>query len=436
MSEIVKIPPLGLDMQEGTFVNWVKQVGDDVQAGEVLAEVEADKATIQIEAPITGILLEKLTEVGDAIFVGMSIAKIGNPNETAVSEPLPPPPPTRLTAHTEPETAAPAASEPVVTIAETPPASAESAPLEIKASPLARKMAFERSIDLRQVQGTGPGGRITKTDIEAFQPSEAAPVTAAAPAAPVKTPVSTAPTPSRPLPRTAAPTGQGITEEPLSRMRQRIAARTTESKQTVPHFYLTIEIDMGPALTLRKHINASLPEEQKVSVNDLVIKAAALTLRQFPNLNSHFYGDKVVRHDYINIGIAVALEGGGLINVVARDADILSISRLAQHNKEMFAAARSGKMRVEDLEGSTFTVSNLGPYDVEHFEAIINPPEAAILAVASARQVPVVIDGEIKVGTRMKCSLSVDHRVSDGAEGALFMKAFRELLENPMRLLV
>lgn len=193
---------------------------------------------------------------------------------------------------------------------------------------------------------------------------------------------------------------------------------------------------MAAALTLRKHINADLPDEQKVTVNDLVVKAAALALRKFPNLNSHFYGDRIVRHQRVNIGIAVALEGGGLLNVVAKDADALPISRLAQKNKELIAAARSGKLKTDDLEGATFTVSNLGPYDVEHFEAIISPPEAAILAVASARQVPVVVDGEIKIGTRMKASLSVDHRVSDGAEGAQFMAYLRELLESPLRLLV
>jgi len=193
---------------------------------------------------------------------------------------------------------------------------------------------------------------------------------------------------------------------------------------------------MAPALALRKQINEGLPDEQKVSVNDLVVKATALALRQFPNLNSHYYGDKIVRHNRINIGIAVALDNGGLMNVIAKDADIMAISRMAQKNKEMIAAARSGKVRPDDVEGGTFTVSNLGPYDVEQFTAIINPPEAGIIAVGSARDVPVVINGELKVGTRMKCTLSADHRVTDGAEGAQFMQAFKKLLESPMRLLI
>jgi pyruvate dehydrogenase E2 component (dihydrolipoamide acetyltransferase) len=234
----------------------------------------------------------------------------------------------------------------------------------------------------------------------------------------------------------AVSTGPGITEQPISKIRQRIGARMVESKQTVPHFYITVEIDMEAALALRKQINEGLPDEQKITVNDMAVKAAALALRQFPNLNSHFYGDKLVRYDHINIGIAVPLDNGGLINVVAKDADITAISRLAQRNREMITAARAGRVRPEDVEGSTFTVSNLGPYDVEHFIAIINPPEAGIIAVGTAREVPVVLNGELKVGTRMKCTLSVDHRVSDGVEGAQFMQALRRLLESPMRLLV
>jgi pyruvate dehydrogenase E2 component (dihydrolipoamide acetyltransferase) len=304
----------------------------------------------------------------------------------------------------------------------------EEFPAGAKASPLARRVAEEKGIDLRQVQGTGPGGRITKSDVEGFTPG-AAP--AAASAAPAATPVVTLATPSAKI-----PTGPGIKTEPVTKIRATIARRMVEAKQTVPHFYVTTEIDMAPAVALRKQINAGLPEDQKVSVNDMVVKAAALALRTFPNLNSHFYGDTIVRFEHINIGIAVALDNGGLMNVVSKDADITSISRIAQRNKQMIANARSGKVKPEDIEGSTFTVSNLGPFDVEHFLAIINPPEAAILAVASAKEVPVVVNGEIKIGTRMKCTLSVDHRISDGAEGARFMQEFKALLEAPLRLLI
>lgn len=444
MSEIVKMPGLGPDMQQGIFLNWVKQVGDEVKTGEVIAEVEADKATIEIEATAEGILLEKLANPGDAVFADMPLARVGTPEELKGYAPI-------MHTDRQPDLETEMAQPPIVAPPRPAPPSedggrepapapepvaVEDLPGGVKASPIARRIAQERGIDLRQVRGTGPGGRIVRADVEGFEPSAApAAKPAAAPAlAPAAAPAPK-PAPAPAAPR-AAPAGPDVVEEPLSRMRQRIAARTTESKQTIPHFYLTIEIDMAAALTLRKHINADLPDEQKVTVNDLVVKAAALALRKFPNLNSHFYGDKIVRHRRVNIGIAVALEGGGLLNVVAKDADALPISRLAQKNKELIAAARSGKLKTDDLEGATFTVSNLGPYDVEHFEAIISPPEAAILAVASARQVPVVVDGEIRIGTRMKASLSVDHRVSDGAEGAQFMAYLRELLESPLRLLV
>jgi len=426
MSDVVSLPQLGLSMQEGTFVNWVKNLGDAVQKGDVIAEVEADKATIEIEAPAAGMLLETLVKSGDTVKVGQPIATIGAAGDKpaaaapAVAAPAPVAVPVAA-----PKAATAPVSAPV-------PAAPKAAPGEngagsIKASPLARRLAQERGIDITAVRGTGPGGRITKTDVENYQP----PAPGTQPARPVEIF-----SPAKPAPQYVVPAGADVTEEPISRMRSRIAQRTTESKQNVPHFYITSEIDMAPAVALRKQINETLPEEQKVTVNDMIVKAVALALRQFPNLNSHYFGDKIVRHKRINIGIAVALENGGLLNVVAQDADSTAISKMAQRNKEMIAAARSGKVDPKYIEGSTFTVSNLGPYDVEHFEAIINPPEAGILAVASARQVPVVINGEIKIGTRMKVTLSVDHRVSDGAEGAQFIVAVRNLLENPMRLLL
>jgi len=437
MPEVVKLPNLGMNMQEGTFVNWVKKVGDNVKAGDVLAEIEADKATIEIESTASGILTETMVKAGDTVAVGTPIATIsqegGEVADTDIKAESP--------AKAEPKSsgAAPAPQkQPTANAggngktAQAPaPAQAEGAedmPGGVKASPVARKMAEEKGIDLRQVQGTGPGGRIVKSDVESFQPGAQAPAPAQAPTAQPSAP--------RPQPQYTAPTGPDVTEEPISRLRQRIAARMVESKQNVPHFYVMNEIDMAPALALRKQINEGLPDDQKVSVNDLMVKAVALTLRQFPNLNSHYYGDKIVRYNRIHIGIAVSLDGGGLMNVVARDADIVSISRLAQNNKQLIAAARSGKVRPEQIEGSTFTISNMGPYDVDQFIAIINPPEAGILAVGSAREVPVVINGELKIGTRMKCTLSVDHRVSDGAEGAQFMQALKKLLEAPMRLLI
>ncbi len=417
MSEVVKMPMLGATMQEGTFVNWTKDIGQSVQAGEVIAEVEADKATIEIESPFSGVLVEKLVSAGDVVNVGMALAHMDTAGGGAAPKAAP-------AAESAPSKAvAPAPAPKAVAAAEADP----HLPDGVKASPIARRIAQERGIDLRAVNGTGPGGRIIKVDVERFTPT-AVQQAAESLSAPAKAPSA--------APARTAPSGEGITHEPVSRMRQRIAARTVESKTTIPHFYLTSEIDMAAALDLRKQINSGLPDEQKVTVNDLIVKAVALALRKFPNLNSHFYGDTLVRYQYINIGIAVALPEGGLVNVVARNADQVAISQLAKRNKEMFANVRVGKIKPEDIEGATFTVSNLGAYDVEHFEAIISPPEAAILAVASARQVPVVVDGQITIGTRMKVSLSVDHRVSDGAEGALFLQELRALLENPMRLLV
>jgi len=223
----------------------------------------------------------------------------------------------------------------------------------------------------------------------------------------------------------------------VSRMRRAIADNTIISKQMTPHFYVTLSIDVAPLLKLRSQINANLEGDAKISVNDLIVKATALALRKFPNLNSHYYGDKIVRHTRINIGIAVALPNNGLLNVVAKDADKTALSAMAVANKAMFERAREGKIKPDDIKGATFTVSNLGPYQVDSFSAIISPPEAGILAVSSAKKTPIVLeDGTIGVGERMNITLSVDHRVSDGAEGAQFMVELRSLIENPMRLLV
>ncbi len=425
MPEVVKLPNLGMNMQEGTFVNWVKKVGDSVKSGEVLAEIESDKATIEIEATASGTLTETLVKPGDTVTVGMPIAKISQeggevpdvsgstPAQAEAKAPARQPAGNGRSAEHAP--AEPTAEDETV----------EEMPGGIKASPIARKIAQDKGIDLRQVRGTGPGGRIVKTDVESFQPGAKAPAPASAPQ-----PAATF------RPQQLPPAGPDTSEEPISKLRQRIASRMIESKQNVPHFYVMTEIDMAPALALRKQINESLPEEQKVSVNDLLVKAVALTLRQFPNLNSSYYGDKIIRYHHINIGIAVSLEGGGLLNVVAKDADSTPLSQLAQHNKQMIASARAGKVRPEDIEGSTFTISNMGPYDVDQFIAIITPPEAAILAVGSAKEVPIVINGELKIGTRMKCTLSVDHRISDGAEGAQFLQALKKLVEAPMRMLI
>jgi pyruvate dehydrogenase E2 component (dihydrolipoamide acetyltransferase) len=432
MAETVTLPKLGFDMREGTFLNWVKKVGEQVNKGEVLAEIESDKATIEVESPFSGVLLSTLVKEGDVVPVDAPIATIGAAGESAAAAPAPVAAP-----QTQAQPAAPAPAQPADP-------DEEFLPDGVRASPVARRMAEERKIDLRQVRGTGPNGRITKQDVENFKAPAPAPQTAlAAPASqpPAPAPAQKAVAPAaqglniapHPVP---PPLGPGMSEAPLSRLRQRIATRLVESKLTTPHFYITTEIEMDAALATRKQINESLDDAHKITVNDMIVKAAALALRQYPNLNSHYYGDKVIKYDYVNIGIAVALEAGGLINVVAKNADTTAISILAARNKEMIASARAGKVKPEDVEGSTFTTSNLGPYDVEVFTAIINPPEAGIVAVGSAKAIPMVVNGEIKIVTRMKATISADHRVTDGAEAAQFMQAFKKLLETPIRIMV
>jgi pyruvate dehydrogenase E2 component (dihydrolipoamide acetyltransferase) len=288
----------------------------------------------------------------------------------------------------------------------------------VKATPVARRMAQERQVDLKQVSGSGPDGRIRRADVEAYLQS--GPKAVPAPAVAAATPI---------------PAGPETTEIAMTRLRQAIGRRMVESKTTIPHFYVTSEIDMAPAVALRQQINALLPEEQKVSINDMIVKAAALALREFPNLNASFAGDKLVRHNRINVGSAVAVEGG-LLTVVQKDTDKTPLAQIAADNKAMIGRARSGKISPNDVTDGTFTVSNLGPFDVENFIAIVNPPEAAILAVGSSRQVPVVVDGQLAVGTRMKATISADHRVTDGAEAARYMQRFKAILEAPLNLLL
>lgn len=438
MAEPIIMPKLGFDMAEGTLVNWTVQIGQAIKKGDVIAEIETDKATIEIETTVEGTVLQLLAEPGDVVAVGAPIGYVGAEGEA---------PPEGAA----PAKAAPAAAEPAEeAVPAEPQRVAEAAPAAeaaeagddgfLKISPIARRLADERGIDVRRVKGTGPGGRITKKDIESFvaakapaapAPPKPAPAVPATPPIPLEAPRPTMPT------FTEIPSGPDVEIIPLSRIRARIGQRLVESKQFVPHFYVTSEIDMAAALALRQQLNASIEDEAgRITVNDMIVKAAALALRRFPNLNSHYYGDKLVRHTRINIGIAVALDGG-LVNVTSYDADKVSLGTMAYNHRDMITRAREGKVKPHEIEGSTFSVSNLGLFDVDHFSAIINPPEAAILAIGSAKKVPVVLeDGTLGVGTRMKVTISVDHRVSDGVEAARFLQALKELLENPMRLLI
>lgn len=427
MAEFIVMPKLGFDMREGVLVGWLKQVGDPIAKGDVVAEIESDKATLELEAQVAGILLQTLEEAGAIVPIGANLAIVGAEGEDVSglvsAEP-------EAVAETKAEPAA-AAAEALAAEAPAPAAAAapdavaapsasvgDEFPGGVKASPVARRIAAEQKVDLRQVSGSGPDGRIRKRDVEAYL--QAAPT--AKPAA-------------QPVPATPAPTGPETTEIPRTRLRQAIARRMTESKTTVPHFYVTTEVDMQAALDLRKQINALLPEDGKITVNDMIVKAAGLALRDFPNLNASFNGTTLVQHNRINVGSAVAVEGG-LLTVVQRNTDLTPLAQVAAEHKVMIARVRAGKISPDDVTGSTFTVSNLGGFDVDHFVAIINPPEAAILAIGTAKQAPVVVDGQLTVGFRMKVTLSADHRVTDGVEAAQYLQRFKAIMEAPLHLLL
>ena len=435
MAEFIIMPTLGFDMEEGQMGTWLKNVGDPVSKGDVLAEIESDKVTQELQARVDGVLLAQFAQTGDLVPVGAELGIIGAEGEDisgmmpddggaanegggAAEETAPPDAAQAPEAETAPAASAGGGE-----------AVSDEFPDGVKATPVARRIAEEKGVDLKQISGSGPNGRIRKADVEAFlsRPQPTAPAKSTVPAVESVAPPA--------VPQTAPPSGPDTTEVPLTRMRQAIARRMTESKTTVPHFYVTNEIDMGPALTLRKQINGTLPPEEKVTVNDMIVKAAALALRQYPNINASFAGDKIVMNERINVGTAVAVEGG-LLTIVQKDTDSASISKIARDHKRMISGAREGKVQPDDVQGATFTVSNLGPFEVENFIAIISPPNAAILAVGSAQQVPVVVDGELTIGTRMKTTLSADHRVTDGAEAAQFMQTFKGILEEPMRLLL
>lgn len=424
MADVVSMPKLGFDMAEGTLVRWVVHEGENIQKGAILAEIETDKATVEVESAYEGVVARHLVKEGDIVPVSTPIAVIAAPGEKVEQMPAGGGEASGAGAAQPETTLAPAGSEAgtatVPAKAAAVPAAAETSefPGGVKASPVARRIAEERGVDLRRVRGSGPGGRITKKDVE----------TAAAPAAtqPASAPATPAAAPA------GAPADQVL---PLNRLRAAIGRRMVEAKQQVPHFYVTHEYDMAPLMELRRQVNEVLPDDEKTSVNDYILKAAAQCLREFPNLNASLNGSEIVRRGAVNMGVAVAVEGG-LLTVVCRDADRKSIRQISSEVKAMAARARDGKVRPDDIEGSTFSVSNLGMFDVEHFVAIINPPEAAILALGSAREVPVVKDGQVVPGMRMKATLSVDHRVSDGAEAARYLQALAKYIEQPLRLMV
>ncbi|MBC6605258.1 pyruvate dehydrogenase complex dihydrolipoamide acetyltransferase [Hymenobacter sp. BT188] len=435
---VVRMPKMSDTMTEGVIAGWLKKVGDKVKSGDVLAEVETDKATMELENYEDGTLLYIGPKDGESVAVDGVLAIIGE--EGADIEALLGGKSGGAAAPAIAPAAAPAA-EAAAPASATTSAPAEAAALSggrVLASPLAKRIAQEKGIDISQVKGSGDNGRIVQRDVENFQPGAApAAKPAAAPLpeyiAPVEAPKA-APASAAPAaaPTSAQPEGT-YTDTPVSQMRRVIARRLAESKFSAPHFYLTMEITMDRAMEVRTQLNALSPV--KLSFNDLVIKAAAVALKQHPTINSSWLGDKIRQNHMVNIGVAVAVDEGLLVPVV-RNADGKGLSAIATEVKELAGKAKSKKLQPAEWEGSTFTISNLGMFGIDEFTAIINPPDACILAVGGIKQTAVVKDGQLAVGNIMKVTLSCDHRVVDGASGAAFLQTLKALLEDPMRMLI
>ena len=422
MEEVVLMPRLSDTMTEGVIAGWQKQVGDTVKKGEVLADIETDKATMELESYKDGILLYQGAKAGEKILVNDLLCIIGKEGMDIASIVA------AAKAGGSAATAAPAApAAPVATAPAASPAPVAAAPAVVNegrifASPLAKKIASEKGIDLKYVKGTGDNGRITKSDIDAYTPASAP-----AASAPVATATATAPVAS-------APAGVVSFEDvPVSQMRKVIARRLGESLFTAPHFYLTMIIDMDAAVAARAKINEVA--KTKISFNDMVLKATALSLKQHPKVNSSWLGDSIRYNHHVNIGVAVAVEDGLLVPVV-RFADGKSLSQIGAEVKDFAQKAKDKKLQPADWEGSTFTISNLGMFGIDQFTAIINPPDSCILAVGGIAQVPVVKNGQVVPGNVMKVTLSCDHRVVDGATGSAFLQTLKSLLEEPLRMLV
>ena len=446
-ASIIRMPKMSDTMTEGTIVAWHKKEGDTVKAGDVLAEVETDKATMDLEAYEEGTLLYVGVKEGAAVAVDEIIAVVGEKGanfkvllDGGGSAPAPAAIQTATgeggseTAQQNPQTELPANADTDLSYAGGAGDGAESNG-RVKASPLAKAIAAEKGINLAQVHGSGPEGRIVKSDVESFTPGKTAPAAQPATPAPAAQPAPTsAATPAAPQPAAPAPTPSGEYEDiPLSQMRKTIARRLSESLFTAPHFYLTMEINMDKAMELRGAVNGLSPV--KVSFNDFVIKAAALALKQHPNVNSSWLGDKIRKYKYVNIGVAVAVDEGLLVPVV-RNADQKTLSTISGEVKELAGKAKDKKLQPKDWEGSTFSISNLGMFGIDEFTAIINPPDSCILAVGAIKQT-VKFEGDIAKPTNvMKVTLSCDHRVVDGATGASFLQTVKQLLEDPMRMLV
>jgi pyruvate dehydrogenase E2 component (dihydrolipoamide acetyltransferase) len=469
MAVEIKMPALSPTMEEGTLARWLVKVGDTIQSGDIMAEIETDKATMEFEAVDEGVLTEILIEAGtDNVKVGTVIARLAMEGEEDAAAPASAPAPQseRLPA-SEPApvsqgSAKGAAATPVarrmaeqggvdlasltgtgprgkiikddVTAAlsgnaANPPQPSVAVSERVIASPLARRMAADKGFDIAAIAGTGPGGRVIGADVAGFTPASA-PAAAPAPAA--------SEAPSKPKP-SAAPEVEGgapFTEDKLSNVRKVIARRLTESKQTVPHFYLTVDIRLDPLLKLRSELNVALePDGVKLSVNDFLIKALARALIRVPQCNVSFHGDTLRRYERADVSVAVAAPSG-LITPVITEADTKSLAVISNEMKALAGKAREGKLMPHEYQGGTASLSNLGMFGIMQFDAVINPPQGMILAVGAGQQAPYVVDGELAVATVMHASGSFDHRAIDGADGAQLMEAIKQLVENPMGLVV
>jgi pyruvate dehydrogenase E2 component (dihydrolipoamide acetyltransferase) len=415
MAEIVYMPKLSDTMTEGVVAEWTKKVGDSVSSGEVLAEIETDKATMEFESFYDGVLLHIGVEKGKAAPVNSILAIIGQKGEdiSALLQSAPVAEPAQSTEEVKEVAPAPA---PVPVAAPAAKSEQVAAPVptsggRVFASPLAKKIAEEKGIDIQRVQGSGESGRIIKRDVDNFVPY-----------------TSTVPT------HAAQPSGvESFVDEPISQMRKTIARRLAESKFTAPHFYLTLDIDMDSAIDARKAMNAK--NDTKVSFNDMVIKAVAMSLRLHPAVNSAWLGDVIRRNQHVHIGVAVAVDEGLLVPVI-RFADTKGLKQIGAEVKDFAQRAKDKKLQPADWEGNTFTISNLGMFGIESFTAIVNPPDSCILAVGGIKEVPVVRNGQLVPGNVMKVTLSCDHRVVDGASGAAFLQTFKGYLENPVTMLL
>jgi pyruvate dehydrogenase E2 component (dihydrolipoamide acetyltransferase) len=444
MAEVIRMPRMSDTMEEGNIIGWLKKEGESVEPGETLAEVETDKATMELDAFVEGTLLHIAVKEGPVPIDGV-IAVIGEKGEdwkaaieaagdgggngASKSEE-----PEASTADETPESSAPAEPAPAEE------ATSTSDDQRIKASPLAKSMAKDAGVDINQIPGSGDHGRIVKRDVEVYlekqqaapspQPAAPAPAPAPAPAAAEKKAKPEAPAVA---PFTYATGEPQYEDTPVSQMRKVIARRLGESKFTAPHFYLTVEINMDKAVSMRKSVNEIAPT--KISFNDFVVKASAAALRLHPAINSSWMGDAIRQNKDVNIGVAVAVPDGLLVPVI-RYADMKTLSQINTEVKTLAGKAKDRKLQPDEMSGNTFTISNLGMFGIEEFTAIINPPDSCIMAVGGIIQKPIVKNGEIVVGNMMKVTLSCDHRVVDGASGAQFLNTFKDILENPIRLMV